>query len=327
MKEAMLQEVIPYQQGRSLAGRDFLRLAEFTTEELEQILALARELKAKQERGEPHPYLAGKTLAMLFRKTSTRTRVSFEVGMFQLGGHALYLNAAESQLGIGESIEDTGQVLSQYVDGIMIRTYAQREVEELAAAASVPVINGLSDEFHPCQALADYFTLRELFGELRGLPVTFVGDGNNVCHSLIEGAVRFGVHLTAATPPGYEPAAEVVNWAKREAVQTGAVIRLTHDPLEAVEGAQVVYTDTWTSMGQEAQKERRRKDFQGYQVNEELLGRAGKQAVVMHCLPAHHGEEITHEVAYGPRSVIFLQAGNRLHVQKALLTLLLGRVE
>lgn len=310
-----------------LQGRDFLTVFDFTAEELGQVLELAHRLKAEYKAGRVRPLLAGRSLAMLFRKTSTRTRVSFEAGMWQLGGYAIFLSAAESQLGIGETIRDTGLVLSRYVDGIMIRTFDQGEVEELARWAEVPVINGLTDLHHPCQALADYFTLQEHKGRLAGLRLAFIGDGNNVCHSLLQGAARLGVHFVAATPAGYEPRPEIVAEARREAERTGGSIEVVRDPREAARGADALYTDTWVSMGQERDAERRKRDFAGYQVNGELLRLADPEAVVMHCLPAHYGQEITEEVAYGPHSAIFDQAENRLHVQKALLVLLLGESE
>ena len=289
-----------------MKGRDFLRVADWSGEELTACLDLADRLKA----GTEERRLPGRTLGMIFQKPSTRTRVSFEAGMAQLGGSALYLSANDLQLGRGETIRDTGLVLARYLDAIMIRTFAQADVEELAEHADVPVINGLTDEHHPCQALADAMTIRERLGRLEGVRVAYVGDGNNVCVSLAEIADRLGMEFTAATPPGYEPPLD------------GG--RVTHDPREAAAGADVLYTDVWTSMGQEAEREERLAAFAGFQVNAALLGLAAPGAIVLHCLPAHYGEEITEEVAYGPASAIWDEAENRLHAQKALLALVVG---
>ena len=300
--------------------RDFLSLYDFDPEELEGLLQRAKELKGKQRRGEVWRPLEGKTLAMIFEKPSTRTRVSFEVGMYQLGGHALYLGRGETQLGRGETIADTARVLSRYVDGIMIRTFSHRNVEELAANASVPVINGLSDLLHPCQILSDVFTIWEKLGRFEGVRVAYIGDGNNVANSWINGALRLGVQLRIACPQGYEPDQQILERALRE----GARVFLTHDPREAAEGAEVLYTDVWASMGQEAEREERLEVFRPYQLNRSLLELASPGALVMHCLPAHRGEEITDEVMDGPQSVVFDQAENRLHVQKAILEWLMG---
>jgi ornithine carbamoyltransferase len=302
--------------------KDLITIYDLTKTEIEAILQKAAGLKEMQRQGKPSLPLAGKTLAMIFEKPSTRTRVSFEVGMFQLGGHALSLNPQETQLGRGEAIADTARVLSRYVDGIMIRTFAQERVEEMARCASIPVINGLSDLLHPCQILSDIFTIREKLGGYSGLKVAYVGDGNNVANSWINGALRLGFDLWLACPPGYEPDAQILSRAQAEG---SSKIILTHDPKEAVEEAHVINTDVWASMGQEGERAKRIKAFQGYQVNADLVRQARKDAIVMHCLPAHRGEEITDEVMDGPHSVVFDQAENRLHVQKAILTLLMGK--
>lgn len=301
--------------------KDLITIYDVTKAEIEAILQKAAGLKEMQRKGKPYQPLAGKTLAMIFEKPSTRTRVSFETGMFQLGGHALSLNPQETQLGRGEAIADTARVLSRYVDGIMIRTFAQERVEEMARFATIPVINGLSDLLHPCQILSDIFTMTEKLGhQYGGLKVAYVGDGNNVANSWINGALRLGFDLWLACPPGYEPNARILARAQEEG---SSRIVLTHAPKEAVEEASVINTDVWTSMGQEGERAKRIKAFQGYQVNADLLRQARKDAIVMHCLPAHRGEEITDEVMDGPHSVVFDQAENRLHVQKAILTLLL----
>ena len=292
-------------------------------DQIREIFDLAADLKARQHRGEEHRLLAGKTLAMIFEKPSTRTRVSFETGMAQLGGHPLVLNAGDTQLGRGETIHDTAKVLGRYVDGIMARTFAHETVLDLAKYGSVPVINGLTDLLHPCQGLADYFTIQERFPDLGDVTVSYVGDGNNVTHSLLYGAAKLGCDIRVATPPGYEPIADVIATAKRDAEATGATISLTHDPKEAVDGVQVIYTDTWTSMGQEDEAKQRRKDLAGFQVNQAMLGAAAPEAIVMHCLPAHRGEEITDEVMDGPQAAVWDEAENRLHVQKAIMVLLM----
>ncbi len=302
--------------------KDLLTIYDLTKAEIEAILQKAARLKEMLRQGKPYQPLAGKTLAMIFEKPSTRTRVSFETGMFQLGGHALSLNPQETQLGRGEAIADTARVLSRYVDGIMIRTFAQERVEEMARFATIPVINGLSDLLHPCQILSDIFTIREKLGTYNGLKVAYVGDGNNVANSWINGALRLGFDLWLACPPGHEPNAEILSRAQAEG---SSKIILTHDPKAAVEKAHVINTDVWASMGQEGERGKRQKTFQGYQVNADLLRQARKDAIVMHCLPAHRGEEITDEVMDGPHSAVFDQAENRLHVQKAILTLLMGK--
>ncbi len=301
--------------------RDFVSLYDFSKEELLALLRRAKELKEMQKRGENYRPLEGKTLGMVFEKPSTRTRVSFEVGMYQLGGHALFLSSQEMQLGRGETVADTARILSRYVDGIMIRTFSHRNVEEMARFATVPVINGLSDLLHPCQILSDIFTIWEKLGRYEGVKVAYIGDGNNVANSWINGALRMGMELWVASPPDYEPDGEILRRAKDENPQS---VHLTHDPREAARGAQVLYTDVWTSMGQEEEQERRREAFRPYQLNRELVDLAEEGALVMHCLPAHRGEEITDEVMDGPQSVVFDQAENRLHVQKAILEALLG---
>ena len=304
--------------------RHFLSLKDYSRGDLEEIFALARQLKA--DRTAYREALRGKSLAMIFLKPSTRTRVSFEVGMYQLGGHALFLDGNAIQMHRGEPIADTAKVLSRYVDGIMARVFAHQDIQDLARHGTVPVINGLSDLLHPCQALADYFTLLERRGSLEGLKVAYVGDGNNVCHELMFGAVKLGIRMSVASPQGYEPTPLIVKSAAREAqkLQSPAP-EVTPDPMEAVQGADVVYTDVWTSMGQEAESDARHEAFAGYMVTPEMMAAASPEVVFMHCLPAHRGEEVAAEVVDGPQSVIFDEAENRLHVQKALLMLLLGQ--
>ena len=306
-------------------GMDLLSIHELSTDDVEEILILAEELKAKQKAGIPHPLLQGKTLGMIFEKSSTRTRVSFEVGMYQLGGQALFLSSRDLQLGRGEPIKDTARVLSRYLDGIMIRTYGHERIEELARYADIPVINALSDLLHPCQALTDLLTIREHKGKnLAGLKMAYVGDGNNMTHSLMYAAAKVGMHFAAATPKGYEPNAEVVANAKADATATGATITVTHNPMEAVAGANVIVTDTWASMGQEAEHDARTAVFRPYQVNRALVDAADARCIVMHCLPAYRGEEITEDVFEEFADVIFDEAENRLHVQKAIMALVMG---
>jgi ornithine carbamoyltransferase len=303
----------------ALKGRDFLRVNDWAPDELLFVLELADRLKARQREHIDHRHLEGRTLGMIFQKPSTRTRVSFEVGMFHLGGTALYLAAGDLQLGRGETIKDTARVLSRYLDGIMIRTFAQADVDELAAHADIPVINGLTDEFHPCQALADVMTIRERFGEFDGVRVAYLGDGNNVCHSLMVACAKLGMDFVAATPEGYEPGETVVGWAREAAEASGGSVELGHDPRAAAQGADVLYTDVWTSMGQEEDRDRRVRDLEAYRIDDVLVALASERAIVLHCLPAHYGEEITEEVLYGPRSAVWDQAENRLHSQKALM--------
>ncbi|MGH3061559.1 MAG: ornithine carbamoyltransferase [Gaiellaceae bacterium] len=306
-----------------LKGRDFLRVNDWAPDELGLTLDLADRLKARQRERVPHRHLEGRSLGMIFQKPSTRTRVSFEVGIAQLGGTGLYLAAGDLQLGRGETIKDTATVLSRYLDGIMIRTFRQADVDELAEHADVPVINGLTDDFHPCQALADVMTIRERLGTLEGVRVAYLGDGNNVCHSLMVACAKLGADVVAATPAGYEPSEEVVGWARTAAEATGSTVELTSDPRAAASGADVLYTDVWTSMGQDEERERRLADLAGYGIDEATVALASERAVVLHCLPAHYGEEITEDVLYGPRSAIWDQAENRLHTQKALMALVI----
>jgi ornithine carbamoyltransferase len=305
-----------------LKGRDFTLIARWSEEELKTAIDLADDLKREQKQGKQHHLLPDRTLAMIFQKPSTRTRVSFEVGMTQLGGHALYLRADDLQLGRGETIKDTATVLSRYVDAIMIRTFDQADVDELAEHAEVPVINGLTDQSHPCQILADLQTIREQLGRLSGVRLAYLGDGNNVCNSLMTAAEKFGMRFVAAVPEGYEPDEKVVKTARRAAVQGGGTVEVTHDPHAAASGADVLYTDTWTSMGQEEEREKRLTDLAGYGIDAEKVALANPDAIVMHCLPAHYGEEITEDVLYGPQSAVWDQAENRLHAQKALLALI-----
>jgi ornithine carbamoyltransferase len=304
--------------------KDLLAISDLTTREIESVLKLSASVKKKQLQGKTHEPLKGKSLGMIFEKSSTRTRVSFEVGMYQLGGQALFLSSNDLQIGRGEPLPDTARTLSRYLDGIMIRTFAQSTVEELARHASIPVINGLSDLHHPCQALADLFTIQEKRGTLKGLKFCYVGDGNNMAHSLIEACVKTGMHISLACPPGYEPDAGIMREAGLVAAQTGADLKLFNDPVKAVKNADIVYTDVWASMGQESEHASRVNAFRGYQVDTKLMQEASQKALVMHCLPAHRGEEIAAGVIDGPQSIVFDQAENRLHVQKAILEILLG---
>ena len=303
----------------SLKGRHFTLVADWSRDELLAVLGLADDLKERRHRGEEHHLLPGRTLGMIFQKSSTRTRVSFEVGIAELGGHGLYLAASDLQLGRGETLRDTATVLSRYLHGLMIRTFAQADVEELARHATIPVINGLTDSSHPCQALADVMTIRERFGRLAGVRVAFLGDGNNVCASLMVACAKLGAEFVAATPDGYEPEERALELAR----EAGGSPELTDDPRAAAEGADVLYTDVWTSMGQEEERERRLKDLWGFGIDEELVRLAGENAIVLHCLPAHYGEEIAESVLYGPQSAVWDQAENRLHSQKALMALVM----
>lgn len=299
--------------------KHLLKLADLTPQEITDILNLADQLKFENKNGTPHPHLAGKTLGMIFQKSSTRTRVSFEVGMYQLGGSALFLSANDLQIGRGEPVQDTARVLSRYLDGIMIRTYAQREVEDLARYGSIPVINGLTDFAHPCQVLADLMTIREHKGTLKGLKLCYIGDGNNMSHSLIIGGVKMGMAVAAACPQGYRPDAGVTAWAAENGDFT-----LTDNVRQAARGADVLVTDVWASMGQEGEAQARRKAFDGYQINDALMAAAHPDAMVLHCLPAHREEEITTSVFEAHADEIFDEAENRLHAQKAVLVKLLG---
>ncbi len=306
-----------------MKGKSLASLYDLTREEIEEIMKTSELLKLQLLRGQEHPLLKGKTLAMIFEKPSTRTRISFEVGMWQLGGYALYLSATDLQLGRGETVGDTARVLSRYVNGIMARVFRHQTILDLVKYSKVPVINGLSDLTHPCQGLADLFTIYEKKGKLSGLKLTYVGDGNNVAHSLIYGGSKVGMDVTFACPKGYEPNPEVVARAKEDAKRNGCKIKLTNDPGEGVKGADVIYTDVWASMGQEKEKEERAKIFKPYQVNGRLVKEAKEDYLFMHCLPAHRGEEVTDEVADSRNSVIFDQAENRMHTQKALLALVM----
>ncbi len=308
---------------QQLKGRSFTRVSSWSGDELETLLDLADELKAERARRRELRVLPGRTIGLIFHKPSTRTRVAFEVGIAELGGMALFLPAAELQLARGESYRDTALVLSRFLSALMIRTFEQAEVEEFAEHASIPVINGLTDEAHPLQAVADAMTLRERFGSLNGVKLAYVGDGNNVCRSLMRIAARFGMTFTAATPSGYEPDAALVADAGAEAAAAGGSVELTTDPREAVRGADAVYTDVWASMGQEDERERRLRELEPYRIDADLLAHAATDAVAMHCLPAHVGEEITADVLYGPRCLAWEQAENRLHTQKALMALVI----
>src|SRR5205085_6027915 len=300
-----------------LKGRHFTRVADWSGDELKRVLELAHDPKEQQKRRQPTHPLPGRTLGMIFQKPSTRTRVSFEVGIFQLGGMGLYLSAGDLQLGRGETLKDTAMVLSRYLDAIMIRTFAQDDVEELARHGSIPVINGLTDTSHPCQALADVMTIRERLGRFEGVTVTYLGDGNNVCASLMVACAKLGMEFRAATPEGYEPPGPAVEIAR----EAGGKVDLFNDPRAAAEGADVLYTDVWTSMGQDDERDRRLRDLVGFGIVDSLVRLAGDGAIVLHCLPAHYGEEIAEDVLYGPQSAVWDQAENRLHAQKALMAL------
>lgn len=298
--------------------KHLLKLQDLTREDILAILNLSDQLKFERNNGIQKDYLKGKKLGMIFQKSSTRTRVSFEVGIYELGGYGLFLSSNDLQIGRGEPVQDTARVLSRYLDGIMIRTFAQQEVEDLAKYGSIPVINGLTDYAHPCQVLADLMTIREYKGSFKGLKMTFVGDGNNMANSLMVGAVKTGMSFAIACPEGYEPDKKLTEWAKENGEVT-----VCHSVNEAMEGADVVYTDVWASMGMETERQKRAKDFAGYQVNAENMAVAKPDAMVMHCLPAHRGEEITDEVFEAHAAEIFDEAENRLHVQKAVMVKLL----
>ncbi|MZP30646.1 ornithine carbamoyltransferase [Heliobacterium undosum] len=303
----------------AMKGRDFLSLHDFSRDEIFHFINLARELKALQKDRIPHHYLAGKTLGMIFTKSSTRTRVSFEVGMYQLGGNALFLSSADIQLGRGEPIKDTARVLSRYVDGIMIRTFAHSDVTELAQYADIPVINGLTDLLHPCQVLADLMTVVEYKGKTDGLKMTFIGDGNNMAHELMFGGAKAGMDVVICTPEAYRPDPEIVRIATEDAKAHGGSITLMSDPVAASKDADVLYTDVWASMGQEGEAQKRAQAFQGFMIDGTIMKVAHPKAIVLHCLPAHRGEEITDEVIEGPQSAVFDEAENRLHAQKAIM--------
>ena len=310
-----------------LRHKDLLCIHDLSTEEVLLILDVAKKLKKMQKMGVPHEFCKGKTLAMMFSKASTRTRVSFETGFYQLGGHAIYLSDRDSQIGRGEPIRDTARVLSRMVDGIMIRTFSNDSVIELAQYASVPVINGLTDLLHPCQALTDLLTIEEQLGSLKGRKLVYVGDGNNMAHSLMYACAKVGMDMVCASPKGYQPDSAVLKQAQEDAALTGCHISVEEDIFKAVQGADVLYTDVWTSMGQEAEREIRLKALHDYQINSELLKAANKGAIVLHCLPAHRGEEITEDVLEGPQSFVWDQAENRLHTQKAIMVLLMSDAE
>jgi len=300
--------------------KHLLKMSDMTKSDILGILDLADQLKSERKNGIPHPHLKGKKLGMIFQKSSTRTRVSFEVGMYELGGHALMLSGSELQLGRGEPIKDTARVLSRYLDGIMIRTFRQEDVEALAEYGSIPIINGLTDYAHPCQVLADLMTIREVKGKLEGLKMAFIGDGFNMANSLIVGAIKVGMEFAIACPKGYEPDAEITKWAKENGKFT-----ITTDVFEAVKDADVIVTDVWASMGQEEEAAKRREAFEGiYQVNEKVLAAAKSDCMVQHCLPAHRGEEITEDVFESHADEIFEEAENRLHAQKALMVKLMA---
>jgi ornithine carbamoyltransferase len=307
-----------------LNGRDFLTLADYTQAEIYYLLEVADDIKRKKKNGYVYEPLKGKTLGMIFEKSSTRTRISFEAGIYQLGGTGLFLNTNDLQLGRGEEVSDTAKILSGYLDGVMIRTYSQEMVSELAENASIPVINGLTDLYHPCQVLADLQTIKEVKGFLENIKITYIGDGNNMVHSLMIGAAIMGMEIRVAAPAGYEPDKEVVTKAEILAKENKGKVLVVNDPEDAVQEADAVYTDVWASMGQEAEQKKREKDFEGFQVNENLMRLAKTDVTFMHCLPAHRGEEVTAEVIDGGQSVVFQQAENRLHAQKALMVALMG---
>lgn len=305
--------------------KHLLCLSQWTSEEINETLKLAYKLKYENKNGIRHNHLLkGKSLGLIFSKSSTRTRVSFEVAMYQLGGYSMFLSANDIQLGRGETFSDTAKTLSRYIDGIMIRTYKQSDVEELAACGNIPVINGLTDSQHPCQVLADLQTIKEYKGKLKGLKLAYVGDGNNVANSLMIGCAKVGMNISVATPEGFECDAQSVKLAKEAAAKTGAIVVNGYDPNEAVKDADVVYTDTWVSMGMESEKEKRVKIFMPYQVNKQLMQKAKDDAIFMHCLPAYRDYEVTADVIDGPQSVVFDEAENRLHAQKAVLVKLMG---
>lgn len=301
--------------------KDFISITDLSCEEYDDILTLAARLKRQRYAGVPHPLLAGKTLAMIFEKASTRTRISFDVGMYDLGGYALYLNSQDTQLGRGETIADTARVMSRYVHGAIMRTYKHETITEFAKYASIPVINALSDKEHPCQIMADSLTLKEKFGDLNGLRIAWIGDGNNVCNSLIMASVQTGMEIAVATPKGYEPDPATIRFAQ----ENGGKVVEYDDPKKAVADAHAIYTDTWISMGEEDIKDMKLKDFNGFCLDMPLLKRAAPDAIVLHCLPAHRGEEITDEVIDSMQSGVWDQAENRLHAQKAVLVRLMGQ--
>lgn len=307
----------------NMKGKDLISIADLSLEEIYEIFDVSKSLKQKLYTGEPHRALEGKTLGMIFTKRSTRTRVSFEVGIYQLGGIGMYFGPNDLQLGTSESISDTAKVLSRYLNGIMIRTFAHSDVTELAKYADIPVINGLTDLLHPCQVLTDLFTVLEKKRKLQGLKLAYIGDGNNMAHSLLNGCSKVGMDIAIASPSGYKPNKEIVDDAKKFAKYMGSKVEILDDPIAAVKNADVIYTDVWASMGQEAEAAERRKKFMKYQVNPALVKNAKDDYLFMHCLPAHRGDEVVNEVADSPNSVIFDEAENRLHVQKAVMALVM----
>lgn len=306
-----------------MKGKDLISIHDLSREEVDQILETTHILKMKQKLGEIYHPLKGKTLGMIFQKSSTRTRVSFEVGMWQLGGYALFLSANDLQLNRGETIADTARNLSRYLDGIMIRTFSHQDVVDLAEYSTIPIINGLTDLLHPCQVLSDLFSIKEKKQNLEGLKLAYIGDGNNMAHSIMFGGAKMGMHVVICSPSGFEPDPEITRLSRLDATRTGASINILDNPVEAVRTADIIYTDVWASMGQESEHEDRLKKFSEYQVNSTLMENAKEDVLVMHCLPAHRGEEITDEVIDGPRSIVFDQAENRLHVQKAIMALVM----
>lgn len=307
----------------NMKGKDLISIADLSLEEIYEIFDVAKSLKRKLYTGEEHHYLKGKTLGMIFSKPSTRTRISFETGIYQLGGYGMYFNQNDLQLGKSENIHDTAKVLSRYLDGIMIRTFSHQDVIDLAKYATIPVINGLTDLLHPCQVLSDLFTILEKRNKLQGLKLAYIGDGNNVAHSLLHGCSKVGMDIVVASPKGYEPKKEIVDNAIEIAKYMGSKVEIINDPFEAVKNADVVYTDVWASMGQEKEAEERRKVFKNYQVNLELIKHAKDDYLFMHCLPAHRGEEVIDEIIDSPNSIVFDEAENRLHVQKAIMALIM----
>lgn len=316
-------DLLNYKAEKPFAQKHLLSMQEYSKDEILQVLSLSLSLKAKQKAHIEHPILKGQTLAMIFAKSSTRTRVSFETGIYQLGGQGLFLSCADIQLGRGEPIEDTGRVLSRMVEGIMIRTFKQSDVDTLSLCG-IPVINALTDDFHPCQAFADLLTYYEHKGTLSG-KMSYIGDGNNVANSLLIACSKLGMDISIGCPKGYEPNPAVVEWANENAKQSGSKVMVTNDPVAAVRDADCIYTDVWASMGQEAESKKRIQDFAGYQVNAALANAAKSDYIFEHCLPAHRGEEVSAEVIDGPHSVVFDEAENRLHVQKAVLVLLMNK--
>ncbi|WP_408955889.1 ornithine carbamoyltransferase [Natroniella sp. ANB-PHB2] len=303
--------------------KHLLTMADLTKKEIKEVFSLAKKLKKENKKNVVHKLLAGKSLGMIFAKSSTRTRVSFETGIYQLGGQGIFLSSNDIQLGRGESINDTAKVLSRYLDGIMIRTFAHTDVEELAEHGSIPIINGLTDSYHPCQALTDLFTIYEYKGQLSNLKMVYIGDGNNVAHSLLLATTKIGMDISIATPNDYRPDLEILHVAERWARESGSQVEVVTDPLQAAQGADILYTDVWASMGDEMEKEEREEAFKDYQVNAEVMNVAQDDAIFLHCLPAHRGEEVTADVIDGEQSVVFEQAENRMHVQKAIMVKLM----